>query len=144
MSKNVPSLIKIACDINLLDIKKTVSVVHILPTTKMTQDNYMDMCAFDANDYNHAITSYGCDICDARTSIENPIYTNSEYQGCDICEKCLLKAFNDDKFKEMPGWNPGPVYSLEDIYISVKGDSALDDKNDKNDDSDSSPRLIGL
>ena len=132
----VPALVKIARDVDIID-NQPVGVVQIIRTEKMTPENFPSLCAFTAQYYESAVSGYGCDVCNAETSVENPIYTNSNYQGCDICQTCLSQAFNSGKLEKLSGWNPGPVYSLERIYQLVKDASKNSGlNNDDNDDND--------
>lgn len=108
----IPPLIKIARDIDLVK-KKPVGVVQIMEIEKMNQQNYQQLVGFDAKNFEHAITAYGCDICSSVSSENNPIYTNNKYQGADICTECITTAFQT--IEELPGWNPGPIYSLKSI-----------------------------
>lgn len=133
--KKIPPLIKIARNIdiyylnNIKKITRKVAIIPIVRIEKMSQNNYSELYPFNNHDYDYIVTDYRCDVCNTTTSDKNPIYTNSKYEGCDICEQCLSKVFNNDNFKEIPGWHPGPVYSLENIYISIKGDSEIDSES---------------
>lgn len=113
----VSSMIKIARDIDLLE-HKNIGVVHIVHTECLTKENFKDLIAFETDNFDEAVTQYACNICDTHCSQENPIYTNNSHQGIDICSNCIKKAL--ETVKEMPGWNPGPVYSLKEICNAVK------------------------
>ena len=109
-----PWIIKIAKDIDILD-NKSDFIVRIVITEKMTKDNWKRLIAFDEpkDGFKTAIRAYGCDICNKESSEQNPIYTNNEIQGVDICSDCMDKAFQTLEHED---WiHPGPTYSLKKI-----------------------------
>lgn len=111
------SIIKIARDIDLTTLKQTTHVV-IINAEQMNLTNHVSIQAADFTSFQEAVCGYGCDICGAHSNEQNPIYTNSKHQGCDICTNCINTAL--ETISPMPGWNPGPVYSLKDIYSCIK------------------------
>lgn len=113
----IPTLIKIIRDINLVD-KEELSIMMVTNTQKLTKENFKSLVPNDEMDtFEKAVNKYGCDICDVECSEMNPIYTNKDYQGVDICSKCMEKAWPNMVKEE--GWNPGPVYSLKKIVDLV-------------------------
>jgi hypothetical protein len=114
---SAPTKLKVAIDVNLIDGRKDFARPIVI-IEQMSSDNFQTLVAFECNDYQKAITSYSCDICQAHCNESNPIYTNSQHQGCGICTKCITKSYK--VVRPMPGWDPGPVYSLESIVNFVK------------------------
>jgi len=114
----IPQPLKIACDINL-ETNEKIGVVEIVRLEKMTLDNYNRMCPFETTSYEDAVSGYKCDTCKNLASAENPIYARESDLGyelnADICEKCLARVFESGQLNKLPGWNPGPVYSLKSI-----------------------------
>lgn len=114
---DVPTMINVGIDVDLLE-HKTNFVRHIVRLEQLNKDNYKRLAAFDCEDYHFAVTHYGCDVCSVECEETNPIYTNNQYQGADICTRCIHKAY--PQLIPLPGWNPGPVYSLQHIVDIVK------------------------
>jgi hypothetical protein len=56
---------------------------------------------------------YNCDICKGQCTLSNPVYTNNEYPGCDICSKCIITGI--DKIQPLSTFQPEIVYSLKDL-----------------------------
>lgn len=109
---NLPE-IKIVLDIDLIDGKQSF-VRTIVLTKQLTKENYKELYPNTDNvTFEEAVHNYGCDICNVRCNVNNSIYTNSEYQGCDVCTNCVNNAMKT--LQPETGWNPGPVYSLEKI-----------------------------
>lgn len=109
---STPTKIKVAQDIDLINNSKCF-VREILIVEKMDESNFKSLVAFNAKSYEEAVTNYRCDICRSDCTLENPIYTNNEKQGVDLCTKCITKAF--ESIEAEPGLFPGPVYSLTKI-----------------------------
>jgi len=103
---------KMVLDADLINGSKHF-VREILWMERMNRTNYQKLAAFDAKDFNSAVTNYGCDCCETHCNERNPIYTNSKKQGTDICTKCITKAF--ETIKPMPDSTSEPVYSLREI-----------------------------
>ena len=117
--QSIPIPMNIAIDTNLVAADPPY-IMAIVQTYQMTEQNHKELVgtAFATQGFGRDVTNYGCDICDVHCTKENPVYTNNTHQGCDICTRCMQKAF--PKITQMPGWHPGPVYSLEDIVKAVK------------------------
>ena len=110
----VPDQFKLAQDVDLLNPSNTSFVREILVVEKLNENNYKTLASNPKGSYDEVAASYGCDICARHSSLNNPIYTNSRKQGVDICSICVYTAFSST-LQAMPGWNPGPVYSLKEI-----------------------------
>lgn len=93
-TSNAPAFLKIGIDVYANNGKPT-PMVQVAHTVKMTPENYIEAVgkAFEPIDFNFSVDKYECDICSTRTSKENPIYTNPDHIGCDICTNCVEKAF---------------------------------------------------
>lgn len=52
--------------------------------------------AYKDKGYNQALTGFGCDISNDVCSKDDPIFTNCEYQGCDICTDSIKNALIKD------------------------------------------------
>ena len=89
ITKKVPLKLKIAMDINLLDDSRMNFVREILWIEKMNKKNYKKLNTFIKKPFDIVIKAYGCDVCDKECDLKNPIYTNSENQGVDICTNCI-------------------------------------------------------
>ena len=96
--------IKLALD---LITHRTGFVVQILKVEKESEQNYV------------AVSAFGCDICQRESSTQNPIWTHAETQGVDICNLCIEEGFTHG-WEPMPGWNPGPVYSLKELLTLLQ------------------------
>lgn len=113
------STILIARDIDLLNLNKNcVDQIEIIKTEKLTSNNFKNLIAFKSDKFAHAVSNYGCDVCNIRCSPENPVYTNNLYQGIDICSKCIKTS--SKTIDKLVDFYPGSVYSLRDIYDAVK------------------------
>lgn len=110
----VPDQFKVAQDVDLLNPSNTSFVREILIVEKLNENNYKTLGFNSKATYEEVAAGYGCDICARHSSLNNPIYTNSRKQGVDICSICVFTAFSST-LEPMPGWKPGPVYSLKDI-----------------------------
>lgn len=108
-------MIVIARDVDLIS-ENDIEVVQIIRSHKMTGENFKDIVRFECDDFDAAIIEYGCDICGKDSSVDNPIYTNKKYGGCDICTDCVNLAF-DNGLKPKKGWFPSSVYSLQKLQI---------------------------
>lgn len=114
----IPLSFKIARDVDLTNNKNNV-VVQIMNIKKLDKNNYLSLIPFNDNGYDNAIKSYECDICDVKCDHHNPIYTNVDHQGCDICSSCVEKVFTQ-QLLPIPGFRPGPIYSLKNIKELIK------------------------
>lgn len=113
-----PWTVKIARDIDLFD--GTEGVVDIIIVEKITKDNWKNLICFEEpkDGFKTVVKAYGCDICKTETNAKNPIYTNKEHAGVDICSNCMDKAFQT---LEHENWiRPGLTYSLKKIVKCVK------------------------
>ncbi len=114
------NVIKLARDVDLIG-NSTGFVVTIVRTEKLLSCNYarLSVNALGGDKgFDTAVTAYGCDLCHCETSAINPIWTNSDNQGVDICTACIEKGFSQG-WEPLPGWNPGPVYSLKALAALV-------------------------
>lgn len=118
-SIEIPEKIKIARDIDLID-GKDIGLVTIIIIEKMNQNNWKDLVIFTPTVFGKDAQQYFCDICKKKCGMRNPIYTSKEYAGVDVCTKCIKNALN--YVPPLPGWSPGPVYSLKEIakYAQTK------------------------
>lgn len=107
----------ISIAIDLIDNDKNFAV-NIVKTHKMTPSNYKELASFETLTFEKTVTKYECDICNSLCSEENTIHTNNKHQGCD---KCMQQALST--IQPMPGWNPGPVYSLKTIVQQIREDN---------------------
>ena len=90
--------VKICKDVNLVN----TTLEDILNGDfKMSKNTVIEISQVDNN-------SYDCDICKNRSHDNNPIYTYQGIDGCDICQKCLIEIYVDDK-----------VYSLKEICQKI-------------------------
>lgn len=115
----IPLKLKVLRDLNLCDSQMNF-VREILWIEKMDKGNFKKLTSkigFDesVNTFDFAVTAYGCDICQIECNQKNPIYTNADQQGVDICYQCVKKTFMK-KMKPIKEIKPGPVYSLQKIY----------------------------
>jgi hypothetical protein len=124
----VPTEIKIARDINLISetenpVERAICVIQnpaeILIIEQMNQENYKRLMAFDEfmvfdiENLENAFNEYECDICNTPCDEKNPVYTNNEFAGVDICSNCIQKAFQ--KIKPLAETGTETVYSLREI-----------------------------
>jgi hypothetical protein len=123
----VPDQFKVGQDIDLLNPSNTAFVREILVVEKLNENNYKTLGFNPKGSYEEVAAGYGCDICARHSSLNNPIYTNSRKQGVDICSICVYTAFSSS-LQAMPGWNPGPVYSLKEI-CQCNGKVVVQDAN---------------
>ncbi len=116
MDNTIPNPVKIARDIDLVN-QHPVTVCFIVETHQMNEQNYTSLIPFTSKGFENDVTLYYCDICKSRSLVSNPIWTNNEHQGVDICTTCMNTAF--EKISPLSGWNPGPVYSLMAIVNAI-------------------------
>ena len=111
-----PEKIKIARDVDLIDGGQNVAVVAVLQSERLTPENYRRVVgkAFVATSYEDSACNFGCDICQCECTALNPVYTNPDYSGADICNLCMKRAFNNG-LKPVGEYKPGPVYWLSAI-----------------------------
>jgi len=126
INENTPPKVNIVRDINLIDNTK-LSTIKTICIEKMTEQNYKRLRATDGQKFDQIVTKYGCDICRTRCSEANPIYTNNEYQGVDICSTCIKKAFETIQQSQSL---TEPVYSLREFFELNNG--ILNLRNDVN------------
>lgn len=112
---STPFTIKILRNVNLID-DEPLEIAYIIITKKMTTHNWKEIISASdpSKSYEEAVSSFKCDICKQKTSPKNPIYTNNEFIGVDICTQCMNESFKNGLKKEI-GWIPGPVYKLSEI-----------------------------
>jgi hypothetical protein len=110
----IPSEIKIRIDVDLFE-QKQINVFHNVIIKCLTKANFKHLIPVnDLDDFEKAVTMYGCDICKNHCDINNPIYTNLMIKGCDICRNCLMSALQIVKPVESIS-NPENIYSLKNI-----------------------------
>jgi hypothetical protein len=89
-----PETIRIGINVDLVNGIKILDA-DVAYTQKMTSDNYVEVIgkAFTPTDFESSITKYDCVVCKGGSTIDNPIWTNPDYAGCDICSRCMDVAF---------------------------------------------------
>ncbi len=112
----IPTALKIAVDVNLPDYEPVTMVVLVL-IEQMTADNWSrllpPMHRNTTLTHREVVILYACDICGTASSADNPIYTNCQHGGADICTNCVRRAVASPSFTPIKGMRPGPVYSLQ-------------------------------
>ena len=121
MLENEINIIK---DVNLIHPEVGVDIATTLKITKMTAENYKELCSLDVRDFDQCYRCYRCDICNISISEENPIYTKMNEEGVDVCEKCLKRTVET--------YGSLPVYNLKNILIC--------ERNQLKDESDEEPK----
>lgn len=114
IQRDMENEIKLAQDVDLIT-NKTSFVVRISRVEKVSEQNYVRLTSTALGGdkgFTTAVSAFGCDLCHCESSVNNPIWTNASVQGIDICNTCIEKGFTRG-WEPMPGWNPGPVYSLK-------------------------------
>lgn len=117
MQDDTKSEIKLARDIDLIG-KKPLFAAGIFRIEKVTEQSYARLTSTALGGdkgFQTAVTAFGCDLCHCESSAKNPIWTNAQVQGVDICSGCIEKGLAQG-WEPEPGWNPGPVYSLKSLY----------------------------
>lgn len=113
-STSVAETLKVAIDIDLAGGTTDLAVVHIVVNRIMTPENWRTLIGDNnqSRTFNQAVSRYVCDICHLKCSPTKTVYTNKQFQGADLCVDCVCAALAFGA-KPMPGWHPGPVYSLK-------------------------------
>lgn len=115
------NVIKLARDVDLLE-NKTGFVITIVRIERLTESNYgrLTSTALGGDKgFPFAVSAFGCDVCHCEASTQNPIWTNAEHRGVDVCDTCVKKAYAKG-WVPLPGWKPGPVYSLAALVTLVR------------------------
>lgn len=112
---SIPKIIKIMRDIDLIDDEESI-MPEIFFIEQITELNYKDLIYFDDDDgFEYIRDNYTCDVCGVKCSQNNPIYTNNEYSGADICTICINTAFTS--IQPIAEFLPEKIYSLAEICI---------------------------
>lgn len=89
----------------------------VIQTTLITKDNYKKLAQFPQSGYPAVLYMYYCDVCKSCTNDKNAIYTNHDFKGVDVCEKCV--EFTHKNCTPMTfDFNGVPVYCLSEILNS--------------------------
>lgn len=110
----IPNSIKISKDADIINGHYLLNPI-IVNIEKLTLENFKSLVAYDKMEtFEKAINGYNCDACDSNSSETNPIYTNKDHKGVDICSKCIKREW-PNMIKEKEIHNLDSVYSLKKI-----------------------------
>ncbi|AFX92141.1 hypothetical protein CE11_00109 [Megavirus courdo11] len=118
---SLPDNFRMATDIDI--INNRLSCVVRFPTMiNMTAEIFTNISKYLDQQYDEFICQQKCHVCNSQIDNINTLYTNinDDYNNpsntnINICSFCLDKAFQNVDEILLPGFIPGPVYSLGEI-----------------------------
>nr|WBF71148.1 hypothetical protein [Megavirus caiporensis] len=115
---SLPDNFRMATDVDI--ISNNLSCMVRFPTmVKMTPEIFTSAPKYSDQQYDEFICQQKCHVCDSQIDNINTLYTNidndNSSNSINICSFCLERAFQNVDEILLPGFIPGPVYSLSEI-----------------------------